>query len=93
MRSFSSQVRRSLMLVLVLGLTLSGPGLGTAHACPNCKEAIVNSPESGGGGEPAALSKGFSYSVLFMLAVPFTVLGSGVCWIVRAARRGEFPEL
>ena len=93
MQTFSSRVRRGLILMLLPTLILLGPGLGSARACPNCKEAIVNSPESGGGGEPAALSKGFSYSVLFMLAVPFTVLGSGACWIVRAARRGEFPEL
>ena len=72
------------MLVLILGLGLAGP----ATACPNCKEAVSAQPS-----ELAGMAQGYNWSVLFMLAVPFTMLGTGTLVVVRAARRGTLPEL
>jgi hypothetical protein len=70
------------MLVLVLGLT------GSASACPNCKEAVAAQPS-----EVAGMARGYNWSVLLMLAVPFTLLGTGTLMVVRAAQRGALPEL
>jgi hypothetical protein len=70
------------ILTLLLGLT------GPAHACPNCKEAVSAQPS-----EVASMARGYNWSVLFMIAVPFTMLGTGTLMVVRAARRGALPEL
>ena len=39
------------------------------------------------------MSQGYNWSVLFMLAVPFTMLGTGTLAIIRASKRGTLPEL
>jgi hypothetical protein len=58
-----------------------------ALACPNCKEAVSASTS-----EMANTSSGYNWSVLFMLAVPFSLFGTGAFMIRRAARRGMLPE-
>jgi hypothetical protein len=75
-------------LAAVLMLTLSLELAGTAQACPNCKEAVSAQPS-----EVAGMARGYNWSVLLMLAVPFTMLGTGTLVVVRAARRGALPEL
>lgn len=42
----------------------------SAWACPTCKEALAG---NGGGGDLAAA---FSYSILFMMAMPFLLTGA-----------------
>lgn len=59
-----------------------------ASACPNCKEAVAAQPKEAGG-----LASGYNWSILFMIATPFTLLGTGVFLVKRAAARGAFPEL
>ena len=71
---------------LALGLTLAGAC--AASACPNCKEAVANQSN-----EQADVASGYNYSVMFMVSVPFTLLGTGAFAVVRAARRGVLPEL
>ncbi len=73
----------------------SGPALilvallaGEAAACPNCKEALANQE----GGDASRLADGYSYSILLMMAMPFSLLGTGAFLVVRAARRGALPE-
>jgi hypothetical protein len=68
--------------LVVLALT------GSATACPNCKEAVAAQPS-----EVANMARGYNWSVLLMLAVPFTLLGTGTLMVVRAARQGTLPEL
>ena len=56
-----------------------------ASACPSCKAALANQ----GKGD---LVKGFMYSILFMLSMPFALLGSfsGYMYVlVRRARREQ----
>jgi hypothetical protein len=72
----------ALTLSLLLGLS------GTAGACPNCKEAVAAQPS-----EVAGMARGYNWSVLLMLAVPFSLLGTGTLMVVRAAKRGALPEL
>jgi len=71
------------LAVLVLACCAS-----EAVACPNCKEAVSASTS-----EVANMSSGYNWSVLFMLAVPFSLLGTGAVMIRRAAQRGVLPEL
>jgi hypothetical protein len=58
-----------------------------AFACPNCKEAVSASTS-----EMANTSSGYNWSVLFMLAVPFSLFGTGAFMIRRATRKGTLPE-
>ena len=79
------RTRRSLaVLALLLPLAMASP----CAACPNCKEAVAAQP-----GEAAAMSNGYNWSVLLMLCMPFTLLGTGAFVVVRAARSGVLPEL
>jgi hypothetical protein len=79
-------IRRTLawLLPLVLVTALAGEAI----ACPNCKEAVSAQPA-----DQAGMAQGYNWSVLFMLGVPFTLLGTGTFMVVRAARNGSLPEL
>jgi hypothetical protein len=72
-----------LLLCATLGLVS-----GRAQACPNCKEAVAAQPS-----DVAAMAEGYNYSVLLMLAVPFTMLSTRTLVVIRAAKRGTLPEL
>ncbi|HZW32972.1 MAG TPA: hypothetical protein VFF52_19810 [Isosphaeraceae bacterium] len=78
--------RKSLLSLAVLALLVLAGG-NPARACPNCKEAV-----SLGSGEVASLSNGYNWSVLFMLAVPFSMMGMGAFFVHRAVKRGSLPE-
>jgi hypothetical protein len=60
----------------------------TASACPNCKEAVTLDA-----GEVANMSSGYNWSVVFMLAVPFSMLGTGAFLVRRAVKNGVLPEM
>jgi hypothetical protein len=59
-----------------------------ARACPNCKEAVTLDA-----GEVANMSSGYNWSVLFMLVVPFSMLGTGALLVRRAVKSGGLPEM
>jgi hypothetical protein len=80
--------RRIRLLGLVLATLLLVARGDRALACPNCKEAV-----SLQAGEVANLSNGYNWSVLFMLVVPFSMIGTGAFLVHRAAKRGSLPEL
>lgn len=61
----------------------------SASACPNCKEAIANQSPA----EAARLKNGYFYSILLMIGMPFTLAGTGVFLVARAAKQGQLPEL
>jgi hypothetical protein len=81
-------MRRIRRLIPGLTLTLVFGLAAPANSCPNCKEAVSAQPS-----EVAGMAQGYNWSVLLMLAVPFTLLGTGTLMVVRAARRGALPEL
>ena len=60
----------------------------SAHACPSCKEAVESQT-----GDGARLKDGFYYSILFMVAMPFTLLGTGAFFVTKAVRSGMLPEM
>ena len=72
------------IMVAVIGVTF---GSDRAWACPNCKEAV--SLQSG---DAQNLADGYNWSVMFMLAVPFSMLGTGAFVVHRAVKRGSLPE-
>jgi hypothetical protein len=59
-----------------------------ASACPNCKEAV-----SLDAGEVSNVSSGYNWSVMFMLAVPLSMVGTGAFMVRRAVRQGTLPEM
>ncbi len=84
MRRIVRGIRQTIILALVVALV----GVGPARACPNCKEAV-----SLGSGETANLSNGYNWSVIFMITVPFSMMGMGAFAIRRAVKRGVLPEM
>lgn len=58
-----------------IGSMLSAPGL--AHACAVCL--------TGAGDDP--VTDAFNWSVLFLMAAPYTVVGAIAGWLVYAKRR------
>ncbi len=80
-------IRTGLVTISLALLTLFVGEQG-AWACPNCKEAV--SLQSG---DAASQSDGYNWSVMFMLIVPFSMMGTGAFAIHRAVKRGSLPEL
>jgi hypothetical protein len=71
-----------LVLIVIVGFASDAVG------CPNCKEAVATQD-----GDSLRLANGYSWSILLMIAMPFSLLGTGMLMVVRAVKRGEFPEL
>ena len=69
-----------LLLVAVAALLLAP---AAASACPLCKDAKADTDYAGG---TASLPKGFYYSILLMVAAPFTVVG-GLAFRIYLSRR------
>ncbi len=84
-RIIENRVIRSLLLMLIVFLVAS-----VASACPNCKEAMEKQDPTHGG-----LVKGYFFSIIFMMATPYLVLGS-FCAVmyyrVRRARLAGKPK-
>ena len=79
--------RRVILSVAALAF-ISVQGFDRAMACPNCKEAV-----SLQGSEVANAASGYNWSVVFMLAVPFSMMGTGAFMVRRAVNRGLLPEM
>jgi hypothetical protein len=75
-------------LGIALAFVIAAGSASPARACPNCKEAVASSES-----EVASASAGYNWSVVFMLCVPFSMLGTGMVVIRRAVKRGLLPEM
>ena len=71
---------RVVLVLLLVALLL--PAL--AAACPLCKEAEADTP-----GGSASLARGFYYSILLMIAAPWTAVGTVAFLIFRKRRSGK----
>lgn len=71
-------VRRSLVLAGTLAACLIGGGGQPVFACPMCKAATE---------EDDAKPRAYMYSILFMLAVPGTMVGGMAAGLVALSRR------
>ncbi len=76
------------LLTLAIALSTLLHGVPAARACPNCKEAVSLQD-----GEAANQANGYNWSVMFMIAVPFSMMGTGAFALHRAAKRGSLPEM
>lgn len=71
---------RVLAVFLVLAVLLPS----ALVACPLCKDATSDADAPGGS---AGLGRGFYYSILLMIAAPWTAVGTVALLIVRKRRR------
>ncbi len=78
----------TMLLWLTMACLVLDQSAKEASACPNCKEAV-----SLDAGEVSNLSSGYNWSVVFMLTVPFSMLGTGAFMVRRAVRQGTLPEM
>jgi hypothetical protein len=74
---------RPLLLAAALTLLFSS----SSPACPNCKEAVSAQPA-----EVANMARGYNWSILLMLGMPLTLLGTGAFLVRRAVKQGTMPE-
>lgn len=78
-------IRRIAKTWLLAAALLCGVGMGlaptTAVACPGCKEATSE--------QSANLARGFSYSILFMMPLPFLILGSFGGYVYYTVRKRD----
>lgn len=79
------KVRRIVPLLALIAVLLAADA---AIACPGCKEGMAAQT-----GDAARLKDGYYYSILLMIAMPFTLLGTGAFFVARAIRRGSLPEM
>jgi hypothetical protein len=70
---------RALLVLFVLALVLPA----VAAACPNCKDAVPDGEYPGGS---ASLGVGFYYSILLMIAAPWTAIAVVAFLIYRRHR-------
>lgn len=83
----SRLLRTGTLAIALAGFIIVSTG-GVARACPNCKDAV-----SLGAGDAVNQANGYNWSVLFMIAVPFSMMGTGALAIHRAVKRGALPEM
>ena len=71
------------LFVLVVSISVGGDALG----CPTCKDGLQAADSEG-----ANIARGYFYSILLMIAMPFTLAGSFgfYCW--REMRRQQHAE-
>lgn len=79
-----SRIQRSKFWPFFCALALVLLFAATAHACPNCKEALAaNDPQHSG------VVKGYFYSILFMMSMPFAFLGCFSAYMYRQVLRAR----
>jgi hypothetical protein len=74
---------KHLIAVFLLAVLVLAAVPAAAEACPMCKAALANKD---GGGD---LVSGFFYSILFMLSMPFAILGVFSGLMYREVRRAR----
>jgi hypothetical protein len=57
------------------------------NACPGCKDALAETPNSQG------MWKGFAVTIFFMLGIVFSLVGTLVYKIVQEARKDPQPQV
>ena len=80
MRSLNAALRQLVPVLLIVAVVAGAEALG----CPNCKDAVNTSDPDG-----LNLARGYFYSILLMLAMPFTLIGSFSCYVWREMRRQQ----
>lgn len=81
-------LRRSTVTAALAGLALMLMLSTAAHACPLCADAI----QSEQGADSAGVTRGFFWSILFLMGMPFLLFGGFTTLLVRAVRRQQAEE-
>ena len=76
MRRITPKLLSLFVFVCTLSLCL------TATACPTCKDSMVYSNQNG-------IQLGYYWSILFMMAMPFSILGGWVFYVWRVVRQRQ----
>jgi uncharacterized membrane protein len=82
---FEPVIMRWIVAAIVLALVLLIASV--AAACPTCKEGLAQNDPQG-----QSLAAGYYYSILFMMSMPYIVLGTfGSCvyYSIRRARHNQ----
>ena len=74
---FAARVFTVACLVVLLSMA------SVASACPSCQAALANDSAQGD------LARGIYYSIMFMLSMPFAIIGTFGCLAYRAVRREQ----
>jgi len=78
MRSLNAALRQLVPVLLIVAVAAGAEALG----CPNCKDAVNTSDPDG-----LNIARGYFYSILLMLAMPFTLVSSFGAYVWREMRR------
>jgi heme/copper-type cytochrome/quinol oxidase subunit 2 len=84
-RPFVPVIARWLLLALAIGLALLLASV--AAACPTCKDGLAQTDPQG-----QAMAAGYFYSILFMMAMPFAILGTFGSLAYLSIRRARFTN-
>jgi hypothetical protein len=76
---------RPLLLGVIVGLLIVFCE-NTLDACPTCKDNLAGDPTAQG------LARGFYYSILFMISMPFIILGSLCSYFYFLVRQAEWQK-
>ena len=77
-----------LLSILVIAGTLVLPASVYAQGCSMCRTALEQSPEG------RAIAKSFDYAILFLMGIPYAMLGAAGIAIYRAYRsKARRPEM
>ena len=78
---------RTLLWLVAALVILAMVCQSVATACPTCKQGLIS-----GDRDSANLVRGYFWSIVFMMSMPFLVLGSLVTYfylLIRRARAGQ----
>jgi hypothetical protein len=73
-----NRIRGIALIIVVVAVAVAAD----AHGCPNCKDGVNTADPAG-----LNMARGYFYSILLMLAMPFTLAGSFGCYVWREMRR------
>ena len=82
---FAPVVARWVLIALAIAMVLLIASV--AAACPTCKDGLSQNDPRG-----ESMAAGYYYSILFMMAMPFTILGTfgGLAYLsIRRARHSQ----
>jgi len=71
-------------VIAALALAMVALAAADAVGCPNCKDAVNTADPDG-----LNLARGYFYSILLMLAMPFTLASAFGCYVWREMRRQQ----
>jgi hypothetical protein len=78
------RVLRFIAAIAIVALVLTAGA--TAWACPTCREGLADNPAG------QSLARGFYYSILFMMSMPFLILGTLGTVAYRSVRKAKVEQ-